>query len=294
VAEVVTDRPVPVAAPAEPRQTIRFARAADGTRLAYAVTGAGPPVIHTGHFPTNLELDWPEPSERAMYDVLSAGNTLVRYDQRGCGLSDHALTEIDFDVLADDLLRVADAAGLDRFTVFGRSGGSLIAQYVAAKHPERVSRLMLLGGYVDGRSRRGTDMAEDQEAITSMMREGWNTPGSGFVTAYLTAYFPDAPADFVHRYAEIVQASCPVENVLIHRKAINRVATAGLLERISAPTLVMHARHDAVHPLSEGRKLATGIANAELVVFDTANHYPVPGTPVWAEFTSVLRGFLDR
>ena len=137
---------------------IRYATASDGAKLAYSVHGTGTPVLRLLRFPTHLELDWNEPLERAYIDAYSQNCMLIRFDQRGSGLSEPALPSVDLDQLADDIGSVADALGLDKFALMGTSGESHQAIYFAAKYPNRVSKLIIQSGYVDGRVlRNGTD-----------------------------------------------------------------------------------------------------------------------------------------
>jgi pimeloyl-ACP methyl ester carboxylesterase len=279
------------------RQIIKFTTADDGVSLAYATSGSGPAILRVPHFPTHLELEWQDETEPPLFYALGATHTLVRFDQRGCGLSELEVDEVDYSIerSADDVKAVADAVGLDRFPVLGTSSGARVAVNFAAKYPERVSHLILLGGYVDGRSLRGgEDEAKGPDTINSMVREGWATPDSAFVKAYLSIYFPTATTEQLRAIGQVVQDSCPVENALRAREMGNTTSIAHLLDQVRAPTMVMHSRGDAVHPLSEAQKMARGIKDAELLVLESLNHYPLPGEPSWQVHIDAMKEFLGR
>lgn len=293
VAEVIAPEAKPVPKAASPGvQRIRYAPNRDGNQLAYAVSGEGPPLIR---FPPpltmDLEFEWSNPPERAFVDELSGRFRLLRYDGLGSGQSERVEPNYDFGVQAEDAAAVADAAGFDRFAGVSMSGGVLTAIEFAARYPERLSRLVIVGGYADGRSRRG--QTEGPEALKSMVAEGWAESESAFATAFITSYFPEGPLEDVRRIVRHMQAACPLEVMPKNRDAINTASVAHLLSQVKCPTLILHARGDAVHPLSEARKLAAGIPDAELVILETANHFPYPGNKVWETYIETLTEFLS-
>jgi len=296
VAEVSHDAPPhsPRSPPAQTAQTIRFATAGDGVKIAYATSGAGPPLLRIAHHPTHLELEWAESSERAMFDALGSYRTLIRMDQRGTGLSDIDIDDFSAARSAEDIAAVADAAGLQRFALLGTSSGALVAVEFAARYPERLSHLVTLAGYVDGRSvRDGTATPDTDEPILTMAREGWNTPDSAFVAGYLSVYFPTATSQQLRDIARTLQNACPVENETRGRKFFNSHSIAPLLGRVHTPTLVLHSRQDAVHPLSEAQKLARGIDGAQLVVLESRNHYPLPDEASWQVMMQTMQVLLQ-
>ena len=293
VAEASAPEVKPVPKAASPGvQRIRYARNRDGHQLAYAISGEGPPLIR---FPPpltmDLEFEWSNPPERAFVDELSGRFRLLRFDGLGSGQSERVEPNYDFGVQADDAAAVADAAGFDRFAGVSMSGGVLTAIEFAARYPERLSRLVIVGGYADGRSRRG--QTEGPEALKSMVAEGWAESESAFATAFITSYFPEGPLEDVRRIVRHMQAACPPDVMLKDRDAINNASVAHLLSQVKCPTLILHARGDAVHPLSEARKLAAGIPDAELVILETANHFPYPGNKVWETYIETLTDFLS-
>lgn len=271
----------------------RFARAPDGTTLAYSVTGSGPPLALVPYFPSNMNEAWSTPPERALYDVLASARTLVRFDHRGSGMSDHDVANFDIEHSAEDIATVMDAAGFDRFAVFSESGASLIALTFAARYPDRLTRLAMSGAYAEGRLRRGAPRAPETDAMRSLMIEGFEPHGKAFMAAFMTAYFPEGPADAVAYCAGAFRRSAPQNLVVRDRDTINSASVVDLLDRVTAPVLLFHGAHDAVHPLSQAQKLAAGLPNAELIVYDTANHVPLPGHPTWERFVPDLLDFLS-
>jgi DNA-binding winged helix-turn-helix (wHTH) protein/pimeloyl-ACP methyl ester carboxylesterase len=299
VAEVVTEGetadagPISDAAPgaaAQTAQRIRYTRSSAGHSLAYAVIGDGLPVARMGYLTSDLEVEWHIEAERGLFEAIAAQNTLLRFDPAGFGLSKCDTDDVDFAVIAEDLGRAADAAGFDRFALYSESGGALPAVRFAARYPERVSRLAIIGGYVDGRSRRASPTAQDP--IRAMIDEGWRKPGDGFASGFLISYFPEGPLEVIHQHAAMMQAAANKDMMLKLRDSFNNASIADLLPKVQCPTLIFHARHDGVHPLSEAKKMASGIPDAELLVLETANHIPLFGNPVWPGFRDTLLEFL--
>lgn len=299
VGAVERDGPKPVQASATPLQDatpiIKYATADDGTKIAYSVSGSGPPLLRVAHFPSHLELEWSEPTERTFFDALIPHHTLIRMDFRGSGLSDMDVTDFSDERMARDIGVVADAIGLDRFALLGASSGSGPAIQFAAESPERVSHLVLLGGYVEGRSaRHSSERAHGDDVFLRMIESGWSTPGSQFISGYLSVYFPDVPPELLDLLARNIQQSTTLENEIAMRQLINNRSFADVLDAVQTPTLVMHARDDAAHPLEQGQKLAKGIADAQLIVLESRNHYPVPGEDSWQVHVDAMLAFLAR
>ena len=184
----------------------------------------------------------------------------------------------------------ADAAGFDRFALYSESGGVLSAVRMAVTHPGRVRKLVIVGGYAEGRGRRTPEVTQD--ALRMLVAEGWEPSKASFVAAMLLSYFPEGPLEAVHDMARNMIAASSEEMMLQVRDAIHRESLLPLLPRLQCPTLIIHARHDNVHPLSEAQKLAAAIPDAELLVLETANSIPLKGNPVWPEFRDALIDFL--
>lgn len=277
------------------RQRVRFATSGDGTKIAYATSGSGSKVLRAGHFLTHLEMDWNSLIWRPVIDAFGQDHTLIRYDQRGTGLSDRDTSNVDLDSHVADLEAVADAAGLDRFPLIALSQGVPVAIKFAARNPERVSCLVLYGGYAEGRALRDGGLSTDAaDAMMTLMREGWGKPESAFMGAFTSLFCPGASQDQLADLVEMQLASTSPESAGQLRMAIDRFSVVDQLEKIQVPTLVIHSRHDSVHPLSEGHKLASNIPGAELVVLESANHILLPGEQAWSEWITDALEFLER
>lgn len=285
------------AAPVRPEarhgQRIAFARSRDGTRIAYAVSGAGYPLVKAGHWLTHLEHDWQSPIWAPQLERLGRRFRLVRYDQRGNGLSDWQLGALSLDRFVDDLEAVVDAAGLERFALYGASQGAPIAIAFACRHPGRVSHLVLQGGFERGRLLRMSDGERAQaEAILTLMRHGWGRPGNAFIDAFAAMFIPDGTREQVDSLVELQHRTTSPENAVALRTAIDRFDVGDLVERVRVPTLVLHARDDAVQPIDQGRQLASRIPGAEFAMLDSRNHVLLPQEKDWPRLFERLERFV--
>lgn len=296
VADVSGEAVAPDAAPAtvspEEAQRIRYCHSEDGRAIAYAVSGEGPPVLRFGALSLqDLELEWAYGLHRSWVSSMALHTRYLRFDSVGSGQSERVLRDVDFDIEARDAAAVADAAGFDRFAAVSFSGGCIPALIFAARYPERLTRLAIVGGYVEGRSRRSADGAPD--ALRALIAEGWARPESAFASGFATAYFPEGPVEERREVQRMTQAACSPEMMLRARDAVNNATVAHLLAQVRCPVLILHARDDSVHPLSQAQKLAAGIRGAELVVLETANHIPLHGSPCWESYNRTLAEFLN-
>ena len=274
-------------------QRIRYTQDKNGHQLAYSVTGSGPDVLRfPPPFTIDLEYEWRLPCERQLIETISEKFRYIRFDHVGSGQSMRVEPEFSFSALAEEALAVVDAVGTKTFSGVSYSGGVHSAIHFAARYPERLERLVIVGGYADGRVKRGKPVQD--EALKTMIAEGWGKPDSPFATAFLTSYLPEGPLEDVAGIVKMMQAACSVETMLRDRDAINSASLTHLLKDVRCPVLLIHSKHDAVHPVSEARKLAAGIPNAELVLLDTANHNPLPANSVWDEFIETLVNFLEH
>jgi pimeloyl-ACP methyl ester carboxylesterase/DNA-binding winged helix-turn-helix (wHTH) protein len=272
---------------------VRFAKSTDGTRIAFATGGSGPPLVRAGTWLTHLDHDRTSPIWRPFIDRLEAGFTLTRHDQRGCGLSDRSLGEPSLSRFVDDLEAVADAAGLGRFALYAASQGVPIAIAFACRRPERVDRLVLHGGYRRGRLVRASVAERAQgEAIQTLIRHGWGSPGSAFLTSFAASFIPGATRAQLDSLAELQRLSATAETAAALRAAVDRFDVADLLGHIRCPTLVVHATRDGVHPFDQGRKLAAAIPGAQFLPLDSANHVILPQEPAWEVLFAALERFL--
>jgi pimeloyl-ACP methyl ester carboxylesterase/DNA-binding CsgD family transcriptional regulator len=269
---------------------IRFCTAPDGVRLAYSMHGRGPPLVRVATWLTHLELDWGSPVWRHWLDRLGESHTVVRYDERGCGLSDAEVGEPSVDTWVGDLEAVVDATGLERFALLGVSQGAGIAVAYAARHPERVSDLVLYGGYARGRRQRG--QREQEEALVAAIRAGWTTEDPAFRHLFSMLFLPHGTPAQMAWYDELLRTTTApgtAARLFVARGGVDVTAAA---RRVATRTLVIHARADRVVPAEEGRLLATLIPDARLVVLDSANHILLADEPAWEHFVSAFRGFL--
>jgi pimeloyl-ACP methyl ester carboxylesterase/DNA-binding CsgD family transcriptional regulator len=275
-------------------QRIRFCVTPTGARIAYATSGTGPPLVKVSNWLTHLEFDWQSPVWRHWLRELGRDHTLVRYDQRGCGLSDWAVAELSADLWLNDLETVVDAAGLERFPLFAMSQGGPLAVRYAARHPDRVSALILLGTYARGRLLRdpSTEQREEFETVTALMRIGWGRDNPAFRQLFTSLFIPGGTPEQVHWFNDLMRVSTSPENAVRFRRINSLHDVRDEAPRLRVPTLVLHARDDAVAPFEEGRLLAALIPGAQFVPLEGRNHILLEDEPAWQQFLTAVRGFL--
>jgi pimeloyl-ACP methyl ester carboxylesterase/DNA-binding CsgD family transcriptional regulator len=274
------------------QQQIRFCTSHDGTRIAYAVSGEGPPLVRAPHWLTHLEYEAQSPIWRPWLSALSRGRTLVRMDERGCGLADRDVADISFEAFVRDLEAVVDAAGLERFALLGHSQGGSISIGYALRHPERVSHLVLLGAYARGRMRRAPERKEEYEAQLKLVEVGWGSDDPSYRQLFASQFMPAGNLEALREMSELQRRSSrPAEAVRIIR-SFNDIDVSGQLAALSCPTLVMHARGDLRVPFEEGRRLAAMIPNARFVPLESQNHIILDGEPAFEQFFAELSAFL--
>jgi DNA-binding winged helix-turn-helix (wHTH) protein/alpha-beta hydrolase superfamily lysophospholipase len=283
----------PVAQPASAVQSIDECRAADGVRLAFAAVGRGLPLVRTPTWFNHLEHEWQVPFRGGLYQFLTERLQLIRYDGRGSGLSERYVPEITFDTFGRDLQAVVDAMELPRFALLGISQGAPVAIAYAARHPERVSKLIINGGFALGRNKRGSAKdLETGQAYLTLMRHGWGDEHSAFLRSFGMLYFPGLSSAQIRALAELQRMAMSGDAAIRTRMACDDIDVADLLERVSAPTLVLHSRYDNAVPFDEGQRLAAAMPNARFVVLESENHVPVPGEPAWPIFLAEIDAFL--
>jgi pimeloyl-ACP methyl ester carboxylesterase/DNA-binding winged helix-turn-helix (wHTH) protein len=273
-------------------QEITFCRTEDGINLAVARAGSGSPLVLLPNWLTNLEMDWQSPIRGPLCHLLAERFKLVRYDGRGFGLSDRDVAEISSGTMECDLKAVVDALGLRSCTLFGISQAAATAIAHAARYPDRVSKLVLHGGFARGRNKRGLREVETAKALDALMREGLEDEKTSLLRLFSSFWFPGATPDQTRWYANLLQASTSIENAVMNRAAAAEIDIIELLPKVSCPTLVLHCRHDNVVPFEEGRRLASSIRNAKFVGLDSENHVPLPGEAAWHAFIDEVADFL--
>lgn len=283
-------------APGRPPQEIRLLTAPDGVRIAYARTGAGPVLVRPAHWLSHLEFDWQSPVWRDFLTELARGRTLIRYDARGTGLSDRDAADLSFEATVGDLEAVVDELGVERFALLGMSQGAAISIAYAVRHPERVSAMVLCGGYARGHHHRGRtpDQLRDAEVLLELIRVGWGTPNPKFRRVFATMFLPQASPEQYDAFDELQRVSATPDAAYRLRQMFDGIDVTRLCGQVRAPTLVMHARDDAVVPFEEGRLLAALIPGSRFVPLEGTSHLLVPGGVAWERFFSELRGFLDQ
>ena len=294
---LVADSAPSTAAPAAARgfeQTIGFATSDDGARIAYATSGAGPALLRAPHWMTHLEWDWRSLVFGPKIENFSRRFTFVRYDGRNWGLSDRGVAPATLQVAASDMAAVADAAGLRRFALLGISGGGAIAIRYAALHPERVSHLVLIGGYARGGLHRGeaSVTVEHLEAFGRLVEEGWARDNAAFRQIMTSQMYPGASADEMRSFNDMQRVSCTPHEAASIRRVIADVDATPHLRDVRCPTLVLHNPNDAMVPFEEGRLVASSIAGARLVPFESQNHVPLCSEPAFALVNRLIDEFV--
>jgi pimeloyl-ACP methyl ester carboxylesterase len=277
------------------RQETRFCTTPDNVRIAYAATGKGPPLVKAANYLSHLEYDWQSPVWRHFLETLSADSTLVRYDERGCGLSDHDPQDFSFDAWVRDLESVVQAAGIDRFPLLGISQGGAVAIEYAVRHPEKVTQLILFGGYARGWAKRGSAKTiEERQATMTLIKHGWGRDDPAIRQYFTSVFIPDGTLEQMRWFNDLQRVSCSPENAVRFQKEFGTVDVSMDLPNVKAPTLVIHSRGDLSVPFEEGRLLAAHIPNSRLVVLESRNHILLESDPAWGKFVFEVRSFLGK
>jgi pimeloyl-ACP methyl ester carboxylesterase/DNA-binding winged helix-turn-helix (wHTH) protein len=276
--------------PAAPlQQEVHFCTASDGVRIAYAVAGQGPPLVKAANWLNHLEYDWQSPIWSELLHELAASHRLVRYDERGNGLSDWDVDDISFEAFVRDLESVVDAAGLDRFALLGISQGCAVSIVYAIRHPERVSHLVLYGGFARGRARRDPEHAR---TLLSLVKQGWGQENPAFRQFFTSLFFPEGTPEQMQWFNDLQHITTSPENAVRIMQATGELDISDLLPQVRVPTLVLHCRNDAAVVLDEGRRLAAGIPGAKFVALESRNHLVLESEPAWEKFIGEIKTFL--
>jgi pimeloyl-ACP methyl ester carboxylesterase/DNA-binding CsgD family transcriptional regulator len=275
-------------------QRIQFVRSPDGVQLAWAEAGKGPPLVKASNWLSHLEYEWESPVWRHWIRFFADHFRFVRYDERGCGMSDWDVEDFSFERWLGDVEAVVDAAlPQGAFPLLGISQGAATSIAYAVKHPERVSRLVLYGGYARGWGRRGDPAAQrEHEAIVDLAALGWGRDNPAFRQVFTSRFIPGATSEQMDWFNELCKrTSSPAIAADLLRARAN-VDVKELLPKVSAPTLVIHAREDAAVPVWAGREVAALIPGAEFVELDSKNHILLEGEPAWERFCGAVSDFL--
>jgi pimeloyl-ACP methyl ester carboxylesterase/DNA-binding CsgD family transcriptional regulator len=276
------------------KQQIRFCKTGDGVRVAYATTGEGPPLVKVSNWLSHVEFDWNSPVWRHWLTELTRDHTLVRYDERGCGLSDWDVPQLSFDAWVSDLETVVDALELERFPLLGISQGASIAIAYAVRHPERVSHLVIHGGYARGWLAREITAQQRKEAqmMVELAEIGWGKENPAFRQFFTTQFIPDGTPEQHRWFNELERISTSPHNAAEFFRIFNDIDVTDLAPKVACPTLVLHPDRDARVPFEEGRLLASLIQGAHFVPLASRNHILLEHEPAWERWLDEVRAFV--
>jgi len=288
-----TKEPPASTAPLPGKQTVTFCRTEDGISLAIASVGSGPVMVRAAHWVTNVEYDWQNPVTGPLLQRLARNFRLVRYDGRGTGLSDRTVPHLSFQTMLADLEAAVDSLALDRFVLLGMSAGAATAIAYAVRHPHRVSKLVLYGGYALGRNKRGSQQQLDEaKAFLTMVQSGWGDENSVFTRSFYSFWLPTASAEQLKSFIKYQIASVSVEHGVKLRRAVDDIDVVDLLPKVATPTIVFHSIRDTLVSFDQGRHLAASIPRAKFVPLDSENHALLSDESAWTKFVTEMEEFL--
>jgi len=278
-------------------QQIRFVEGKDGVTIAWASFGDSdnPPLVKAANWLNHLELDWEAPIWSPMFRRLSRTHRVIRYDERGCGLSDWDVDSLGFEEFVEDLEQVVDAVGLERFPLLGISQGAAVSIAYAARHPERVSKLILFGAYDCGwRHIAKPEEVREREAVMVLTETGWGSDNSAYRHLFSRTFMPDASAEELDWFDEFQRQTTSPTNALRFLEAFSTIDVRDCLAKVQCPTLVVHSRGDMRIPFATGRSLAARIPDARLASVDSNNHLLLGREKATEQFVQMIRDFLQE
>lgn len=278
------------------RQVIRYLTTADGVRLAWAEAGSGPALVKASNWLSHLEFEWESPVFRHWIRFFADHFRFIRYDERGCGMTDWEVNDISFDRRVDDLEAVIEAAKLDSpFILVGMSQGGATCIAYASRHPERVSHLILYGAYARGIWRRNEPEGErEYRAIIDLLRVGWGKDNPAFRRVFTSRFIPEGTEEQIGWFTELARKTTSPAMAAPILDSRGSIDVSDLLGQIRIPTLVLHARDDGVVPFAEGQLIAARLPNAEFVELDSRNHVLLEHEPSWKRFRDAVLDFTGR
>jgi pimeloyl-ACP methyl ester carboxylesterase/DNA-binding CsgD family transcriptional regulator len=274
-------------------QEVRFCRGQDGVRLAFAVHGGGPPLVVVSCWLSHLQHDWQSPVWRHFLDQLGAIATVIRYDERGFGMSDWNVDDFSLEARVSDLEAILAASGLHRFAMLGMSGGSAVAMAYAARHPERVSRLILYGTVCGEPVMLSPDQRAEEETYRGMIRVGWAKEDADFRRVFTKRFIPDATEEQMRWFDDLQRMSTSPANAVASRIARQQVDIHGELSGITAPTIVLQAIGDRSTSFDNAVAVSSRIPGARLVSLESRNHILLADEPAWRVFINEVSAFLE-
>jgi len=272
-------------------QDLRFITAPDGVRICTSSLGIGLPLVKAPNWLSHAGMDIDSPVWMHWWRELAAHRRFVRFDQRGCGLSDWLVPTMTFADWVGDLECVVDTLGIERFDLLGMSQGGAVAIEYAARHPERVRRLVLHGAFARGWAKRGDE--EEHEAILALIRRGWGGDNPAYRQLFTSQFMPDATQEQMKSFNELQRLSSSPENAARFQVEVGNIDVMERLPQVKTPTLIFHSRDDARIPLAEGLQLAASLPNARMVTLESRNHILLEHEAAWGTFRREIRNFLD-
>lgn len=273
-------------------QELRFVTMPDGVRICTSGLGAGQPLVKAPNWLSHAGMDITSPVWGHWWAELSSQRRFIRFDQRGCGLSDWVVPEMTFESWVSDLECVVDTLEVERFDLLGMSQGGAVAIEYAARHPERVRRLLLYGAFARGWAKRGAE--EEHQAILALIKRGWGGENPAYRQLFTSQFMPDASLEQMNWFNELQQMSSSPENAMQFQIEVGNIDVTERLSQVDAPTLIFHSRHDARIPFDEGRQIAASMPNARFAALESRNHILLESEPAWAVFREKLNRFLHE
>lgn len=276
-------------------QRIGFCEVPDGTKIAYATLGSGPPLLKAANWLTHLEFDWTSPIWGECFSEFAGARTFIRYDERGCGLSDWVVGDLSFEAFVEDLEAVADKLELERFPLLGISQGAAVSIEYAVRHPERVSGLILFGSYAAGwRHLASPEEQARREAVRNLTEVGWGTDNPAYRHIFSQTFMPEARPEELVWFDEFQRLTTSPRNAARFQDAFGDIDVRDRLGQVRAPTIVLHSKDDQRIPLDHGRAVASGIPDARFVPLESRNHVLVDYEPAWRICMDAAWDFLNE
>jgi DNA-binding winged helix-turn-helix (wHTH) protein/pimeloyl-ACP methyl ester carboxylesterase len=275
-----------------PEQAVEFFTTSDGVRIAYHLGGQGPALVRTIHWLNHLDFEWRAPLRRQWLSEIMRHHRLLRYDQRGSGLSDWNVSDFSFERTVQDFEELVDAAGLERFSILGGCQGAAVGIAYAVRHPERVIKLIINGTFANGWPAPGPGAKEHLEAMLTLIRSGWGRDNPAFRQLWTTLFRPDADSVEASWLNELQRLSSSPENAARMIAEFPNIRILDMLPKISCPTLVLHSRDDGAVPLQEGRLIAARIRGSRFVELASRSHMVGPGDAGWEQFVQEFSAFM--
>jgi pimeloyl-ACP methyl ester carboxylesterase/DNA-binding CsgD family transcriptional regulator len=275
------------------KQQVRFCRAPDGVRIAYAVHGTGPPLVVSTCWLSHLQHDWQSPVWRHFLEDLGRFATIIRYDERGFGLSDWDVDDFSLEARLGDLEAVVEDCGLDQFALMAMSQGGPVAIAYAARHLERLTRMIFYGSHAAALAEPTHEAIEMRQAFVAMIKVGWARPDSAFRRVFTSLMIPEATVEQMSWLDELQRVSATTENAVTAFEARTTANSVDLLPQVKVPTLVLHARGDRMNEFEHGVFLASNIDGARLVTLESSNHIVLEDEPAWPVIVSEVEEFME-